>query len=181
MRCCALLSTRLACPTSAGRLEGPTMNMKSRVEYDKCRYSEEREQILAACAEYRRKNPEKNRERARLYREQNRDALRQKAREKYHQYHARVVKWRKEHPDRVREYTRVSQAKRRAIEASARPRWLNDEQIREMSQKYREALALGLHVDHIIPLRGIDVCGLHVPWNLQLLSEFENKSKGNRP
>lgn len=59
----------------------------------------------------------------------------------------------------------------------ATPPWANLKAIKEI---YREARSKGLTVDHVIPLRGAMVCGLHVENNLQLLTQAENDSKGNK-
>jgi len=68
------------------------------------------------------------------------------------------------------------QAKRNANKLLATPSWANLDAINTI---YIKASILGLEVDHIIPLQGKNVCGLHVEYNLQLLSKSENSRKGN--
>lgn len=60
--------------------------------------------------------------------------------------------------------------------ARATPSWVNHEDLEKI---YSEARNLKLTVDHIIPLRNQNVCGLHVPWNLQFLTKIINLKKGN--
>ena len=78
-----------------------------------------------------------------------------------------------------------TQAKRRASKKNATPAWLTEEQhddIKAMyvqAKKFEKLCNISYHVDHIVPLSGKDVCGLHVPWNLQILTASANISKGN--
>jgi hypothetical protein len=67
-------------------------------------------------------------------------------------------------------------AYRRALQKQATPPWVNRKDLKAIYA----ACPKGYHVDHIIPLDNDDVCGLHVPANLQYLTAFENDSKGNR-
>lgn len=77
------------------------------------------------------------------------------------------------------------QGRRNAI-AVATPVWITSEQsaqIKEMYSTCKELNKLGkdkYHVDHIAPLSHPLSCGLHVPWNLQILNEKDNKEKGNK-
>jgi hypothetical protein len=67
------------------------------------------------------------------------------------------------------------QAKYRSSKNSACPNWVDLDKINEFYIKCPE----GYQVDHIIPLRGKYVCGLHVLWNLQYLNKSDNCSKRN--
>lgn len=83
--------------------------------------------------------------------------------------------WRKENPDKLHEMS----ARRRAAQLNSIPSWLSKEQLEEISKIYKEAQEDGLTVDHKIPLQGNGVCGLHVPWNMQLMTLEDNTSKYN--
>lgn len=66
------------------------------------------------------------------------------------------------------------------------PKWLTVAQsesmaaIYSMSKWLSEVVGRKYHVDHIIPLQGKLVSGLHVPWNLQVIPAANNLSKGNK-
>ena len=110
-------------------------------------------------------------------------------------YVASSVAWNKQNPQKTFEYHRIVRLRNpgqrnlwtmnyRTAKANRMPKWLNDGQLFEMESVYTYCSALrkiGLdyHVDHVVPLRGKSISGLHVPWNLQVLPGRENMSKGN--
>lgn len=91
------------------------------------------------------------------------------------------VIWRKLNPHKVTS----KNARRRASKKLATPNWLTEDHKAEIEKFYilaRDCQTITgepYHVDHIVPLKGKDVCGLHVPWNLQVLPADVNLSKSN--
>ena len=75
---------------------------------------------------------------------------------------------------------------RRRKHREATPPWLTRKQKSEIRQLYQIAITMTQTtgeqyvVDHIVPLRSHEVCGLHVPWNLRVITQEENLKKSNK-
>ena len=80
----------------------------------------------------------------------------------------------------------VKTAKRRAMKNNATPSWLTSIHKAQIQEFYDLAIARSMQtgidyqVDHIHPLNGKTFSGLHVPWNMQILTAAENAAKSNK-
>lgn len=122
-------------------------------------------------------------ERRRYYREKARIYSKQKHVQEYRKaWLKRPENKAKENLCRRRRYKKdpgkfkAKAAIRRTLVYQATPVWVDLEAILSI---YR-ACPSGCEVDHIVPLKSDIVCGLHVPWNLQYLTDKENGTKSNK-
>jgi hypothetical protein len=92
------------------------------------------------------------------------------------------IKYKKENHSKVL----ADSNKRRISKINRTPKWLSKDDYWMMEQAYELAIlrkkmfGFDWHVDHIIPLQGKYVSGLHVPSNLQVIPWYENVSKANK-
>lgn len=110
------------------------------------------ERCIQRVRDWRRANREKDR------------ALKKRYREKY--------------PGKIAAKTR----RRQAMKMNATPAWANKEEIEKIYEEAARLRGLGqdVEVDHIIPLNGKNICGLHIETNLQIITAAENRLKGAR-
>ena len=94
---------------------------------------------------------------------------------------AKASKYRKTHKEKVN----ARNTKRRADKLNRTPSWLTEDDLWIIKEFYDMAILrtkatnIKHHVDHIIPLKGKNVSGLHVPNNLQVITASENVRKNN--
>jgi len=88
--------------------------------------------------------------------------------------------------DRNLVWVRADTKARRRKHRDATPAWLTRTQKSQIRELYKIAITMTKTtgeqyvVDHIVPLRSDVVCGLHVPWNLRVITQEENLLKSNK-
>lgn len=132
------------------------INKEKLAEKHKIYYNNNKEQEIKRAIEWNRKNKKRRKKTSQKY-----------AKKNAHKINART-------------------AFRRAKKLKATPNWLTKQQKKEIILVYKKAKEMSnfykkiFHVDHIVPLQGKEVSGLHVPWNLRIILAEENIKKGNR-
>jgi|688.fasta_scaffold850030_1 5-methylcytosine-specific restriction endonuclease McrA len=130
-------------------------------------YAANRKQHIEKQVAWQKRNPESKRINGSRYRVTHSD---------------KIKRWRRENYGMIYAHN----AARRALRLKACPPWITEDQKAEMKAIYEKARELTIktgvvhHVDHKHPLKNSRLCGLHVPWNLQILTAQENLTKGNR-
>ena len=153
-----------------------------------------------ACLECLKVEWQKGHEaRAEYFKQYNQSEAGQKAKKSYYERNKEAViaraaarpkeerskhreKYKIQNPELYKSLTSV----RKRRHKNATPSWVTKEQKLMMRQLYLEAMKLTkltgerYVVDHIVPLINPTVCGLHVPWNLRLITQAENLKKSNK-
>lgn len=177
------------------------MKTKNTKEYNKEYYLKHKEKLLERRKNYEIKNKEVIQEYKKKYTEENKDKI-----DTYQQeYRKRYQSKRKEYSRKYYEENTLQcletqttykknnralynalNAKRHAAKLERTPSWLTVDHLArilvfyEEAQRLTEETGIKYSVDHILPLQGETVSGLHVPWNLQVITLSENCSKSNK-
>jgi hypothetical protein len=148
-------------------------------------YLNNAELYKAKSSRWREENPEAYRDKVKNY--LSRGDVQERAR-------ARTKIWAAENRDRKRQSdldfkannpAKITsyKARYRAARRQATPAWLTKAQVAQIEAVYKEARALTEQtgtpheVDHIVPLAGRVVCGLHIPWNLRAIPKIANNRR----
>lgn len=153
------------------KLEWKKNNPDRVKQNDKIWSSKNQDKRKKARAKWALKNPEALVMSRRSWRARNHEASRLSSKN-----------WEKNNPDK----RMANLARRRAAAIHAIPKWLDEDDFFLITEAYSLArlrtkmFGFQWHVDHIFPLQGKTVCGLHVPKNLQVIPAAENYKKSNK-
>lgn len=147
-------------------------NKESILLSKKIKYREDKEEINFKRRQEYKSNPERHKQQSISYYYNNKDKCLKRQR-----------KINKKHYQENKDYYYSKSAERRARKIQATPYWADLEKIQKVYEKVKwleSITGLRYEVDHVIPLNGEKLCGLHVWENLQILESSLNKSKSNK-
>lgn len=152
--------------------------------------AENPEKRAAQDVRYAERHPEKVQERQDRYMQRNAEKILEMDRVASAAYRARhpekVAVSKKRYAQENKHKINATVAKREAAKLQRTPQWLTGEDLWMIEQAYELAalrtsvFGFAWHVDHVLPLQGKKVSGLHTPINLQVIPWVDNLRKGNR-
>lgn len=154
-------------------------------EYDRLYRIKNKERIALKKAENVKNNPEKDRARKQRYKEAHREKVKEQARLYGRQNKEKRASYLQVYRQENAYKTRYWAMKRHTAKLQRTPKWLTEVDFERIENEYKLAALLSQltketwHVDHIVPLQGKNVSGLHVPSNLRAIRGCENISKNN--
>jgi len=164
------------------RAKNPEKQAAINKKYDE----KNRDKRSAYAKQYRKDNPEKVKEQVKAWVKANPEKIKGYMKKASKAWHERNPDYQSNFYKAHKERYVAARARRRAAQDSATPTWLTAidkamiQEMYDVSEARYIQTGIKHHVDHIVPINGKGVAGMHVPWNLQVITAHENLSKGWR-
>lgn len=167
---------------SARKKEHYQQNKQAISARGKAKYQANKAPYLERARKRRETHPDEIKEQQKIYHLNNRERKSAYIKSYYQQNKAQIKEQQKGYRQENQHLRAASSRKRQVAKIQRTPSWANDQLIAayyKEAKRLEELTGIQFHVDHIIPLQGELVSGLHVETNLQLLPAHENIGKSN--